>query len=178
MALTDDLALRVIQPAVLFDLELDDAERNFWTGSYPVDVGGKTYLPLPGLEGGISIRQSLEIEDLSGDIRLTGVQPEILAISLNDDYQNRPARVHLATRADTGQIGSSELIFSGLIEDMRIQEGPNNPSLEILIRGTFADLDVVAAIGYSAADQAAIDPHDTFFDFLEAAREAQPPFGV
>jgi len=178
MALTDDLALREIRPSVLFDLELDDAERNFWTGHYQVDVSGKTYLPLPGLEGGISVRQSLEIEDLSGDIRLTGVQPEILAISLNDDYQNRPARVHLAARGADGLISSSELIFSGLIEDMRIQEGPDNPSLEILIRGLFADLEVDSEISYSAADQSDIDPADTFFEFLEAAREAEPPFGA
>ena len=178
MALTDDFALREIRPAVLFDLVLDDGERNFWTGHYPVVANGKDYLPLPGLEGGISIRQSLEITDLSGDIRLTGVQPEILAISLNDDYQNRPARVHLAARGSDGLISSSRLEFSGLIEDMRIQEGPDNPSLEILIRGVFADLEDDSEISYSAADQADIDPDDTFFDFLEAAREAEPPFGT
>ena len=66
MALIDDFAPYEIKPSVLFDLELDDAERNFWTGHYQVEVNGKAYLPLPGLEGGISVRQSLEIEDLTG----------------------------------------------------------------------------------------------------------------
>ncbi|MGI9500100.1 MAG: hypothetical protein ACR2P3_08680 [Geminicoccaceae bacterium] len=178
MTLADDFSRRNIKPVVLFDLELDDGERNFWTGRHLVPVNGKDYLPLPGLEGGISIRQSLELEDLAGDIRLSGVQPEILAIALTDDYQNRPARVHLASRDAAGRIQSSELVFSGLIEDIRIQEGSDDPSLEIIIRGVFADLDDVADIRYSAADQSEIDPHDTFFDFLEAAREAKPPFGA
>jgi len=178
MTLATDFANRNIKPAVLFDLELDSGEVNFWTGNYPVDVGSVTYLPLRGLEGGISVRQSLEIEDLSGDILLSGVQPEILAISLNEEFQNRPARVYLASKGADGLISSSELIFSGLIEDIRIQEGPNDPSLEILIRGVFSDLDVDTDIRYAAADQADVNPDDTFFDFLEAAREAEPPFGA
>lgn len=177
MTLATDFAPRNIHPTVLFDLDLDSGEINFWSGPYPVESGGKTYIALPGIDGGISIQQSLEIEDLSGDIQLSGSTPEILALALTEDFQNRPARVHLASLNDAGQVSSIELAFSGLIDDIRIQEGPDNPSLEIIIRGIFADLEVQTDIRYAAADQSEIDPHDTFFDFLEAAREAEPPFG-
>lgn len=178
MALEDDFAQREIRPTVLFDFELDSGELNFWTERYDIQHNGKTYLALSGLEGGISVRQSLELDDLSGDIRLSGVQPEILAIALTDDYQNRPARVHIASKTDAGLVSNSELVLSGLVEDIRIQEGPNDPSLEILIRGVFSDIDVDVDIRYSAADQKLIDPDDTFFAFLESAREAEPPFGT
>ena len=177
MTLADDFAPRVIHPNVLFDLELDSGERNFWSGPYPIEADGKTYLALPGIDGGISIQQSLEIQDLSGDIQLTGSTPEILALALIEDFQNRAARVHLASLDSDGLASSTELAFSGLIDDIRIQEGPDNPSLEIIIRSIFADLEVATDIRYAAADQSAIDEHDTFFDFLEAAREADPPFG-
>ena len=176
MAIEDDLALRVIRPTILMDLVLDDGERNFWTGTYAIEANGKTYLGLPGMDGGISILQTLSLEDLSGDIQLSGVQPELLAISLNDDFQNRTARIYIATLTEAGLLSSSRLEFTGSIEDIRIQEGPNNPSLEILIRGSFADLESGSNIAYSAADQAKVDADDTFFTFLQAAQEAEPPF--
>jgi hypothetical protein len=177
MTLHADFAPRVISPTVLFDLALDSGELTFWSGPYPLETGGKVYLALPGIDGGISFLQSLEIDELSADIQLSGSTPEILAIALTEDFQNRPARVHIASLDDAGQVSSIELAFSGLIDDIRIQEGPNSPSLEIIIRGVFSDLEVGADIRYAAADQAAIDPDDTFFAFLEAAREAEPPFG-
>ena len=142
------------------------------SGADPIQSrrGGKDYLVLPGIDGGISIQQSLEIQDLSGDIQLTGSTPEILALALIEDFQNRAARVHLASLDSAGLASSVELAFSGLIDDIRIQEGPDNPSLEIIIRSIFADLEVATDIRYAAADQSAIDEHDTFFDFLEAAQ--------
>ena len=177
MTLATDFDARNIKPAVLFDLVLDSGELNFWGGPHQVQTGGKTYLALPGIDGGISIRQSLEIDDLSGDIQLSGSTPEILAIALNEDFQNRAARVHIASLDANLQVLSSRLEFTGLIDDIRIQEGPDNPSLEILIRGTFSDLEPTAEIRYAAPDQSEIDPDDTFFNFLEAARETEPRFG-
>ena len=150
MTLADDFAPRVIHPNVLFDLGLDSGELNFWSGPYPIEADGKDYLVLPGIDGGISIQQSLEIQDLSGDIQLTGSTPEILALALIEDFQNRAARVHLASFDSAGQASSVELAFSGLIDDIRIQEGPDNPSLEIIIRSIFADLEVATDIRYAA----------------------------
>jgi hypothetical protein len=177
MTLAADFEPRVIHPNVLFDLVLDSGELNFWSGPYPIETGGKVYIALPGIDAGISFVQSLKIDELSADIQLSGSTPEILAIALAEDFQNRPARVHIVSLDDLGKVSSIELAFSGLIDDIRIQEGPNSPSLEIIIRGTFSDLDVGADIRYAAADQAAVDPDDTFFAFLQAAREAEPPFG-
>ena len=177
MTLATDFAPRNIQPNVLFDLVLDSGEINFWSGPHTVPANGKEYLALPGISGGISIDQSLEIEGLSGDIQLSGSVPEILAIALNEDFQNRVAKVYIVSLDAAGQVSSIQQEFSGLIDDIRIQEGPNNPSIEIIIRGTFSDLEVAADVRYSAADQSEVDADDTFFKFLEAAREAEPPFG-
>ncbi|MGI9500208.1 MAG: hypothetical protein ACR2P3_09230 [Geminicoccaceae bacterium] len=174
MSLDEEYVRRVIEPDVLFD----SGELNIWNGSYPVEFDGRIYKPLAGLEGGISIIQSLDLDDVGGDIQLSGVRPEILAIALSEDFQNREARVYLAARNTQGGVGVAQLEFSGFIDDIRIQEGPNTPSLEIILRGAFEDLDQASDIRYSAADQDEIDPHDTFFDFLQSAKEKQPPFGV
>jgi len=177
MTLADDFAPRVIHPAVLFDLVLDSGELNFWGGNYPLPANGKTYVSLPGIDGGISIDQSLRIEGLSGDIQLSGSVAEILAIALSENFQNRVAKLFIVSLTEAGLVSSIQQEFSGLIDDIRIQEGPNNPTIEIIIRGTFSDLEVAAEIRYAAADQSEVDPDDTFFAFLEAAREAEPPFG-
>ncbi len=177
MTLANDFEPRLIRPTVLFDLELDSGSINFWNGPHSVEVNGTIYVALHGISGGISIRQSLEIEDLSSNITLSGTTPEILAIALSEDFQNRVARVHLASLDESLQVVSTELVFSGFIEDIRIQEGPDNPGLEILVRGTFADLEPQTEIRYSAADQKQFNEFDTFFDFLEAAQESEPRFG-
>ena len=95
MTLATDFAAFNIRPAVLFDLELDSGEINFWSGPYPIEAGGKTYLALPGIDGGISIQQSLQIEDLSGDIQLSGSTPRVLAVG------------ERGTAARAGQVRSS-----------------------------------------------------------------------
>jgi hypothetical protein len=156
---------------------LDDFELNFWSGPHEVSANGKTYIRIPGIDGGLSILQGLDFEDISGDIRLTGSSPVILAIALNEEFQNRPLRFYWASLDANGDVSSSSLASIGQVEDIRIQEGPNSPSLEIIVRGQFSDLEPTDEVRYSAADQELVDAHDTFFDFLASARDAQPPFG-
>ena len=61
MTLATDFAPRNVQPNVLFDLVLDSGEINFWSGPHEVQANGKTYVALPGIDGGISVQQGLEV---------------------------------------------------------------------------------------------------------------------
>lgn len=178
MALADlfEIAER---PVVLIDLEFDGGEINFWTRPFSGESAGKSYAPIAGLTGSLSIRQSLDRPSLDAGASIVGTSPEIKNAALTENFQLRPARITLGNLDSAGAVEDSEVILSGTMQDIPIVSDPEQGlNLSVVIESIFADIDVARDLRYSAADQEQFNPSDSFFDFVETVELIEPNFGA
>jgi hypothetical protein len=171
MALADQLKRPEVAPALLFELELPGGTRNFWTGFGSITLEGVTYLTLPGIDAGVSVIESLDLGSLTTGMRLAGLEGEILALALIENFQNSQARVHFATLDDEGRITARETVFEGELDDMPVnQQGSQESQLEIEMSHKMAALSATYDIRYTPGDQAKVIAQtapgikDTIFD--------------
>lgn len=171
MTLSSDLLGDSVEPALMFDLLFDDLPQYIWTRSYPVTVDSIQYLPLGGLGGGLTVRQSLRNKSLSSSAALQGHSPELLAQALTSPYQNRTARIYLAAIGPDGQVLSREILMNGIFNQIGVLDDGIEPILDISVRSRFAALEIAQDLRYTPQDQAAlVGPDDSFFDFTIAAQ--------
>jgi len=166
------------RPVVLVELEFDSAPIFFWTRPFTGQFNGNTYRPLEGLTGSLSIRQSLDRPSLDAGAQIVGTADEIKAAAVQEEFQLRPARIKLAAVDAAGAIVESEELLSGKMQDISAVSDPESGvSLSVVIESIFAEISIARDLRLSAADQAAFDPNDSFFDFVETAKVNEPPFG-
>ena len=164
-------------PVLLIDLFFDSAELNIWTLPFPKVVEGKEYVPLAGVTDGFSFRNSLDLRGLDSSLQVSGQSQEILTYALTEEFQNRLARVRLANLDEDLNISAVETIHIGYMTNMPITDDDQESTVSIVIESIFRSVNAPETFRLSKADQALIDPDDTFFDFFETAKVTSPAFG-
>jgi hypothetical protein len=170
VSIENDLQGDVSRVALMCDLIFDEVPVFVWSRTYQITFEGKVYAPIAGLGGGLVVRQSLANKSLNSTAAISGHAPELLALALTSRYQNRPARLYLATIDEAGLILNRELIFNGLMETIDIEDDGVEPRLDISIRSKFGLLEIPSELRYTPGDQKSLHGDDSFFDFIVAAQ--------
>lgn len=170
MALAAHLKAKKLDIAIFYDFEFPGLSLHIWTGLGIITVDSVIYSSLPGMDAGVTVAETIDLSSLAGGLRVTGNQPELLAIALGDEaFQNSPAKVWLGVLDANGQFADRECLISGFVTDMPIDQAPGQDAqVEIEITPSIELLQDTFPIFYTKGDQAKIDPTDTFFDFIEA----------
>jgi len=179
------------------DLVFDSGELNLWTGLGDLNVNGKTYTGAGNLINFSIIEETSEIAARGATVTLSGVPSSILAIALAEPYQGREATLYLGVSGQTTNVtigtGTNLVrntnftidgindgiveIFSGFMDQMNIDDGPETSSIELKIENRLIDLERPRIRRYTNANQKSRFPNDKGFEFIEAIQDKEIPFG-
>lgn len=176
MALADDFLIAE-RPVILIDLEFDSAPIYLWTRPFTGEFGGKTYQPIAGITGALSVRQSLDRPTLNATAQINGSSGEIEAAALTEEFQGRPAQIALGNLDAGGNLTNVEVQLPGTMQDIPLAQSGDQSTAAVQIESVFAEIDRARDLRYSKADQARFDPNDSFFDFVATASVNTPRFG-
>lgn len=170
-------ASEVIRPVILVDLELDAAPLRIWTGLTDLFYRNATYKALSGFDTGVSIRESIGLDVLATDFRLSGLQLEFLSISLTENYQGRLCRIYMGALDSRGEFLGRELLFTGYLDDMPISLAADRADILIKAANVLTRNSRALGLRYTPEDQRLVDPTDTLFDNVIGLNASSVEFG-
>lgn len=162
----------------MIDLLFDGGSINIWTRPFAGDFQGTTYQPIAGINGGFSLKNSLDGSAIVSSVQITGNSPELLAAALTEKFQRRPATIRLANLDENGNFAAVETVLSGTIANMPLTETRDESFVSVDIESIFSGIGKTLDTRLSSADQALVNPDDTFLDLVETTKVTTPQFGA
>jgi hypothetical protein len=167
------LTQKVAQPYYAVEMLFDTAPLRFWTGLGNRTINSQTYIGSGTL---MQIGEMEEIADLSAksvSVSFSGVSPEIVSLALQEPYQRRECRIYL------GAVGSTSVIemFSGKMNTMRIEDGPENSVITLTIESRLVELGRAKPRRYNHESHISRYPGDNFFSYVADLQDRQVVWG-
>jgi len=147
------------------------------------------------------ISETAEIAATGANLTLSGIPSELLSLALSEPYQGRLCkiyfgaidanRVYLTDEAgdyilaeDTSRIDISAgdpdgivEVFSGYMDQMNIEEGPETSTIAMSVESKLIDLERSRIRRYTDQSQKARYPNDRGFEFVEDLQDKQFNWG-
>lgn len=189
------LAQAVESPTVdiFFAVELffDTSTLRFWSGLGEITLEGETYVGSGQMIQISSVDESLEISAKGATLTLSGSPSDLLSLAIQEPYQGRKCKIYFGLKdnksqfltqeggdyilSETGSfidISTSEEsvmaeIFSGYLDQMNIDEGPDVSTISVYVESRLIDLKRPRIRRYTSESQKSRFPNDRGFDFVE-----------
>jgi hypothetical protein len=150
-----------------------------WTGLGPRVWNGETWLGTGGLIQLGSVPETTDVMAQQVVITVSGIDPETLALVLNEGGHNLAGKVWLGFLDDSGAVVADPLLLhAGLLDITEITENVAGPTIQLTYQNRLADFERPRLYNYTSADQQRISPGDTGFDFAPAAQEFNGSWGT
>lgn len=168
-----------MRPFFLIEGHFDSGHLNLWTGIGELVYGGKTYYGVGSILSLSSIKETKQIEASGMSFTLSGLDTSILALAMNENYQDRPAYVYLGAFDDSWQVITDPyLIFEGRMDVMPIEKGEDTTTVTVNVENIMVDLAKATVWYYTPEDQKLIFPGDTGFDRITSLQSKDIVVGV
>jgi len=152
----------VVYPFFAIELLFDSAPIRLWTGTGTLVYEGQNWIGTGTLLDISSIEETSEIAVRGATITLSGMSSEVISLALQSPYQGRVCNIFFGTFAkgnlqkeddnyilleDGSKIGietqktSLTSIFSGYMDEMNIDEGPDFGTIELKVENKLIDLE-------------------------------------
>ncbi len=189
------LAQAVESPTVdiFFAVELffDTSTLRFWSGLGEITLEGETYVGSGQMIQISAVDESLEISAKGATLTLSGLPSDLLSLAIQEPYQGRKCKIYFGLKdnksqfltqeggdyilSETGSfidISTSEEsvmaeIFSGYLDQMNIDEGPDVSTISVYVESRLIDLKRPRIRRYTSESQKSRFPNDRGFDFVE-----------
>lgn len=178
---------------VFFAIELffDTSTLRFWSGLGEVVLNGETYVGSGQMIQISSVDESLDVSAKGATLTLSGLPSDLLSLAIQEPYQGRKCKIYLGLKdasnefmqkedgdyilSETGafiDISVSEAnvmaeIFSGYLDQMNIDEGPESSAISVYVESRLIDLERPRERRYTSESQKSRFPDDRGFDFVE-----------
>lgn len=175
----------VVQVFFAFEMLFDSGALRLWTGIGEKTIDSRTWIGAGNLLNISNIEETSEIAVRGATISLSGIPSDVLSLALQEPYQGRVANLYFGTFRDVpgdvvfvGQL-QNELteIFSGTIDMMNIEEGPETCTIEVTVENKLIDLERPRVRRYSSGYQKSVYPNDKGFDFVEDLQDKEIVWG-
>jgi len=195
------LSAAEIQPFFAVELFFDTTSLRMWTGLGDLVIEGTVYTGTGQLLQLSEISETAEIAATGANLTLSGIPSELLSLALSEPYQGRLCkiyfgaidanRVYLVDEAgdyilaeDTSRIdiGAGDPdgiveVFSGYMDQMNIEEGPETSTIAMSVESKLIDLERSRIRRYTDQSQKARYPNDRGFEFVEDLQDKQFNWG-
>lgn len=167
----------VVEPLILVKLEYDSGTIRIHSGVGPVTFQSELYVGV-GQYGAISgITEDTELSANFLDLQLSGIDPTLLSIQFNEQFQGNPATIfQVLKNVDTKAIIGGFIIFKGLMDNSTISIGKTG-TISLRVNNRMARWSKANERRYNNADQQDEFPGDLCFEFIESQLELQIPWG-
>ena len=161
------LSADVIEPFFAVDLLFDSPDQVYlWNGIGDLTIGSKTYLGAGELLQIAAIEETANISARGATISLSGIDNSASSLflkALSTPYHNRECKIYfgvMGTPADYVEI------FSGFMDQMSIDEGPDSTTITLTVENKLIALERPAGTRYTAASQRDRHSGDAGLDFV------------
>jgi hypothetical protein len=167
----------VMSPFLAVELLFDSGAVRLWTGLTPLVVGGVTYTGAGSLLAVSAVEETSEIAARGANMTLSGIPSEIISLALNEDYQGRTAKIYFGLLNVTS--GAPEMceIFSGLMDQMNIEDTGTTLTVELTVENRLIDLERARIRRYTSEDQKRVYPDDLGLDFVNDLQDKEIIWG-
>jgi hypothetical protein len=161
-----------------------------WTGLGDLTIGGITYIGTGNMLQISEVKETADIAAAGATLTLSGIPTEILALALQEPYQGRLCYIKFgmigankdfllkqdgsfilledssAIDISTGDPNVLTTLFTGYMDQMAIEEGPDTSIISLAVESKLIDLDRPRVQRYTSASQKARYANDLAFDFI------------
>jgi hypothetical protein len=188
----------VVYPFFAIELEFDSGPLRLWTGVGTLVFEGVSYTGTGNLLDVSSIEETTEIAVRGATITLSGMPSEVISLALQSPYQGRVCKIYFGMFSkgslqkedgayilleDGGKIqlelqetGLTQ-IFSGYMDEMNIDEGPDSGTIELKVENKLIDLERARTRRYTSEYQKSVYPGDLGLDFVESLQDKKVVWG-
>lgn len=176
-AMLAELANPSITPVLFVELQFASGAVRLSTAGSTLAWNGSDWIGV-GLLGIVDpIRESTGLEAHGLRLGLSGLDPEVVAIALQEPYQGRPARVWLALINAAGAIVADPLqIVAGRMDTMEVTTG-DTATVIVAVESDLALWARPVSNRFTDPDQQRLHPGDKFFEFVVEASERTIQWG-
>tara|TARA_R110001606_G_scaffold382066_1_gene543629 strand:+ start:872 stop:1501 length:630 start_codon:yes stop_codon:yes gene_type:complete len=192
----------VVHPFFAIELFFDTETLRFWSGIGELVYNDDTYVGSGDMIAVTSINETSEISAQGARITLSALPSEMLSLVLSEPYQGRKCYIYFGLlingeqrmlqqsgdfvlQQDNGHIivGEADLndtvtqIFSGYIDQMNIDEGPQNSQITVAVENRLIDLQRSRIKRYTNQSQMSRFPDDKGFEFVESMQDKKFAWG-
>jgi hypothetical protein len=168
--ITNALDDEVMQPFFAIDLEFDSGTLRFWTGVGDKTINGQTYIGAGAFLGISDIEETAEIAAAGMTLTLSGIPSELLSLALTEPYQNRRCLIYFGI---AGSEASMAILFTGTMDRMDIEEGPETSTISLAVENRLLDLERIRVRRFTNSDQQSRFPGDRGFEFVETIQDRE-----
>ena len=199
--LIETLSDDVIHPFFAIELFFDTSTLRFWSGVGELDFGDNIYTGSGNMIAVSAIDETSDISAQGARLTLSGLPSEMISLAINEPYQGRKCFIYFGTLDVTGDrltqqnghlilnqdnsaiLGEGDFrdtitqIFSGYIDQMNIDEGPETSQISVAVESRLIDLQRPRNRRYTDANQKSRFPNDKGFEFVESLQQKKFAWG-
>tara|TARA_R100000700_G_C3125871_1_gene113002 strand:- start:227 stop:793 length:567 start_codon:yes stop_codon:yes gene_type:complete len=168
-----------VSPFYAIELLFDVNPVFAWTGYGDITLDGtQTYTGVGEL---LQISEVQETQDIAAKgltLKLSGIPSDLLSLALSTPYQGRLCNVKLGF-LDWSNVTNQNtmLIFTGYMDQMTIDEGPETSTITTSVESRLIDLERPRTRRYTAENQKQRNSGDLAFDFVESLQNLRLQWG-
>lgn len=184
-ALDDEVIYPFYAIEMLFD---GDQTLRLWTGLGTLVYEGLSYYGTGEILTVDSVEETTEISAKGATLTLSAVPAEVLSLALSEPYQGRKCNIFFGMFARGQLLTESSVyilledgskiylekqdtgltqIFSGYMDQMAIEEGPDSTTMKLTVENKLVDLERARVARYTSAYQKSQYPDDRGLEFIE-----------
>ena len=200
-AIQSALEASEIQPLFAVQLMLDAQPLYFWTGLGDLTIDGITYVGTGQFLAISEMEETAEIAAKGAVITLSGIPSELLSLAISTPYQGRLCKILFGAinankqylKQENGDFVLTEAggriditdgdntpainLFTGYIDKMDIDEGPETSTIAMSIESRLIDLERPRIFRFSDQNQKTRYPTDKGLEFVEDLQDKQFNWG-
>lgn len=174
-SLVDALGDDQFEPFFAVDLMFDSPSQLYmWTGVGNQTIDSKLYVGTGNLLGISMVRETSDTAARGATLSLSGVPPSIVSLALTEPYQGRLAKIYFGIASDPTNYTE---IFSGFMDQMDIEEGPDSGTISLSIENKLIELERPRIRKYTSAFQKARFLNDKGLDFVASMQDQKLAWG-
>ena len=182
------------------ELFFDTQTLRFWSGLGEVELDGDTYVGSGNMLQISSIDESADISAKGAALTLSGIPSEMISLALSEPYQGRKCKIFFGVlgggdfllqedgsyvlneaggRLDTSPPAQQVMtqVFSGYIDQMTIDEGPETCTIAVGVESRLIDLERARVRRYTDQSQKARFASDRGFEFVNSLQDKKFAWG-
>lgn len=189
----------VVYPFYAIELLFDGGNTlRMWTGQGTLTYNGVEYYGTGRILTVDSVEETTEISAKGATLTLSAVPASVLSLALSEPYQGRKCNIFFGMFARGNLLTESNVfilqedgskifleaqetgltqIFSGYMDQMNIEEGPNATTMSLTVENKLVDLERVRVARFTSAYQKSKYPADKGLDFIEDLQDKNIVWG-
>lgn len=148
---------------MFLEIQFDSGTKRFWTGNTDITTLSQTWSATADVAEWPEIPETTERAARGLTVTLSGANNNLIDEAINNDYQNRIAKIYLASLSGGSLDSDPELWYQGKIQEMNVEEG--GLLIDVQIDPPTINFSRPPGRMYADADQKDEFSGDTFFEF-------------